>query len=203
MAARQPLGMVALMPRTPEDTPTDADALIRVVVVASVDLAAGTCTVTLDDAADGGDDAESPPIRWLHPRMGETRFWSPPSVGEQGLLLCPGGELGAAVFVGGLHCTAFPPPIDEPVALLRFKDGASLSYDPDAHELLLQLPSGATTVLVSDGGIDLQGDVKVTGALDVSETITASEDVIGGGKSLKDHRHTGVAAGSAQSGPPA
>lgn len=190
------------MPRTPEDTPTDADALIRVAVVASVDLAAGTCTVTLDEAGEGGDDAESPPVRWLHSRMGETRAWLPPAVGEQGLLLCPGGELGAAVFVGGLHCNAFPPPIDEQVALLRFKDGAVFSYDPDAHELLLQLPSGATTVLVSDGGIDLQGDVKIAGALDVSATITASEDVIGGGKSLKDHRHSGVAAGGSQTGAP-
>lgn len=184
------------MPRTPEDTPTDADALIRVAVVASVDLAAGTCTVTLDEAGEGGDDAETPSVRWLHPRMGETRAWMPPAVGEQGLLLCPGGELGAGVFVGGLHCNAFPAPIDEPVAMLRFKDGATISYDPDAHELLLQLPPGATTVLVSDGGIDLQGDVSVTG------TLTASTDVVGGGKSLKDHRHTGVAAGTAQSGPP-
>ncbi len=191
------------MPRTPEDTPTDADALIRVAVVASVDLAAGTCTVTLDDPEGGGDEAESPPIRWLHPRMGEIRGWLPPSVGEQGLLLCPGGELGAGVFVGGLHCNAFPPPIDDPVALLRFSDGAALSYDPTAHELLLQLPSGATTVLVSDGGIDLQGDVSITGNVTVSETLTANTDVIGGGKSLKDHRHTGVSAGSAQSGPPA
>ena len=184
------------MPRTPEDTPTDADSLIRVAVVASVDLASGTCTVTLDDTDGGGDDAESPPVRWLHPRMGDTRAWLPPAVGEQGLLLCPGGELGAAVFVGGLHSNACPPPIDEPVALLRFKDGAVFSYDPDAHELLLQLPSGATTVLVSDGGVDIQGDVTVTG------TLTASADVIGGGKSLKDHKHTGIAAGAAVSGPP-
>lgn len=192
------------MPRTPEDAPTDADALIRVCVVASVDLAAGTCTVRLDDPDTGGDaDTESPPVRWLHPRMGETRAWLPPAVGEQGLLLCPGGELGAGVFVGGLHSSQIPAPIDEPVALLRFKDGASLSYDPDAHELLLQLPSGATTVLVSDGGVDIQGDVSITGALTVSQTVTADDDVIGGGKSLKSHRHTGVQAGSAQTGAPA
>jgi phage baseplate assembly protein V len=188
--------MFGTMPRTPEDVPTDADALIRVAVVASVDLATATCTVRIDGAEDGGDDAVSPPVRWLYPRIGEISAWLPPSVGEQGLLLCPGGELGAGVFVGGLHSSAFPPPIDEPVALLRFKDGATLSYDPDAHELLMQLPSGATTVLVSDGGVDIQGDVSVTG------TLTASEDVIGGGKSLKSHRHSGVSAGGSQTGLP-
>lgn len=187
------------MPRTPEDTPTDPDALIRIGIVASVDLATGTCTVTLDD----GDGAITQPIRWLHPRMGSTKAWSPPSVGEQGLVLCPGGEIGAAVFVGGLHSNAFPPPLDEATPLLRFSDGATLSYDPQAHELLLQLPSGATTVLVSDGGVDIVGDVSISGNVTVSETLTANTDVVGGGKSLKDHRHTGVAAGGAQSGPPA
>ena len=180
------------MPRTPEDTPTDPDALIRIGIVASVDLADGTCTVTLDD----GDGATTQPIRWLHPRMGTTRAWLPPSVGEQGLVLCPGGEIGAAVFVGGLHSNAFAPPIDEATPLLRFSDGATLSYDPAAHELLLQLPSGATTVLVSDGGVDIVGDVSVTG------TITASTDVVGGGKSLKGHKHSGVTAGGAQTGVP-
>lgn len=188
--------MLAIMPRTPEDVPTDADALIRVVVVASVDLAEGTCTVTLDDPTGGGDDATSPPVRFLHPRMGQTRVWNPPSVGEQGLLLCPGGELGAGVFVGGLHCAAFPPPFDEAVALARFKDGAVISYDPEAHELLLQLPSGATTVLISDGGVDIHGDVTVTGKL------TASDDVIADGKSLKSHKHGGVQGGAGQTGAP-
>lgn len=184
------------MPRTPEDAPTDADALIRVVTVASVDLASGTCTVTLDDPDGGGDDAVSAPVRWLHPRMGEMKAWAPPSVGEQGLLLCPAGELGAGIFVGGLHSNAFPPPIDEPVALVRFKDGATLSYDPDAHELLMQLPSGATTVLVSDGGVDIMGDVSITG------TLAASVDVLADGKSLKSHKHGGVQGGAAQTGTP-
>ncbi len=180
------------MPRTPEDTPTDPDALIRVGIVASVDVEAGTCTVMLDEQ----DGAETQAIRWLHPRMGATRVWCPPSVGEQGLVLCPGGEIGAAVFVGGLHSAAFPPPIDEATPLIRFADGATLSYDPVAHELLLQLPSGATTVLVSDGGVDIVGDVSLTG------TLTASVDVIGGGKSLKTHKHAGVQAGSSQTGTP-
>lgn len=180
------------MPRTPEDTPTDADTLIRVGIVSSVDLADGTCTVTLDD----GDGAESQPIRWLHPRMGATKVWLPPYIGEQGLVLCPGGELGAAVFLGGLHSGAFPAPSDEPTPLVRFSDGATMAYDPLSHELLLQLPSGATTVLVSDGGVDIVGDINLTGRL------VASDDVIADGKSLKTHKHSGVQAGTAQTGAP-
>lgn len=173
------------MSRTPEDTPTDPDALIRVGIVASVDLESGTCTVTLDE----DDGAETHGIRWLHPRMGTTQAWLPPSVGEQVLVLCPGGEIGAAIAIGGIHSNAFPPPIDEATPLLRFADGATLSYDPQAHELLMQLPSGATTVLISDGGVDIVGNVAIEGDVTVSGTLTASTDVIGGGKSLKTHTH--------------
>lgn len=61
------------MSHTPEDAPTDADALIRVGTVASFDLQSGTCTVRLDGADEGGDDAVTPSVRWLHPRMGEMK----------------------------------------------------------------------------------------------------------------------------------
>ncbi|EHJ59927.1 putative baseplate assembly protein V (gpv) [Novosphingobium pentaromativorans US6-1] len=194
MAAWRGIGIFAVM-RTPQDTPTDPDALLRYVTIASVDLAAARCSVTIDASEEDGA-VESPPLPWLAPRMGDTKAWLPPSVGEQALLLCPGGEIGAGVVVGGLTCHANPAPIDEPVALLRFKDGASLTYDPDAHELLLQLPAGATTVLASDGGIDLIGNVNLTG------TLTASEDVTASGVSLKGHKHGGVQGGGSQTGGP-
>lgn len=176
--------------RTPEDTPTDPDALARYAVIASVDLAAERCTVTLDD------EVESPPLPWAAPRMGETKVWLPPSVGEQVLLICPGGEIGAGVIVGSLPSDENPAPTDEPTPLIRFKDGAVISYDPDASELLIQLPSGATTVLHSDGGVDIVGDITVTGK------VTASDDVVAGSISLKKHKTSGVAAGSALSGDP-
>lgn len=176
--------------RTPEDAPTDPDALLRYASITSVDHSAAHVTVTLDDGV------TSPALPWLAPRMGETKAWLPPSVGEQVLLLCPGGEIGAGIVLGGVPSTANPAPMDEPVALVRFKDGAIISYDPDASELLIQLPSGATTVLASDGGVDIIGDVNLTGKL------TASDDVLAGSISLKSHKHSGVQSGTAQSGGP-
>ena len=176
--------------RTSEDVPTDPDALLRYGLIASVDLAAARCTVTLDAGA------ESPPLPWLAPRAGDTRIWNPPGVGEQVLVCCPGGEIGAGIIVGGVFSNASPAPSDEALVLARFKDGAIFAYDPEASELLLQLPSGATTVLSSDGGIDLIGDVTVTGKL------TASQDVVAAGISLKNHKHGGVAAGGAQTAAP-
>ncbi|WP_429275194.1 hypothetical protein [Novosphingobium gossypii] len=39
-------------------------------------------------------------------------------------------------------------------------------------------------------------------AVTVNSTVTVSQDVVGGGISLKGHKHTGVQAGGAQSGGP-
>lgn len=175
--------------RTPEDAPTDPDTLLRYATVASVDLGAARCTVLLDD------DVESPALPWLAPRMGETRVWLPPSVGEQVMLFCPGGEIGAGIVAGGVVSDANSAPSDEAVPQIHFKDGAIFSYDPETSELLIQLPPGGSTVLVSDT-VDIVGDVNVTGK------VTAGEDVIADTVSLKSHKHTGVAAGTAQSGAP-
>ena len=179
--------------RTPEDTATDPDALLRYGRVVSVDLAGARCTVALDD----GDVVSTPPLRWIAPRMGQMlRAWAPPSEGEQVLVICPGGEIGAGLVLGGITCTANPAPSDQPVALLRFSDGAVFSYDPTTSALLLQLPSGATTTLVSDGGIAITGDIQLSG------TLNASGDVVADGISLKSHTHGGVQAGGASTGEP-
>jgi len=177
--------------RTPEDIETDPDGLIRLGTVASVDLAAARCTVKFDD------EAESPPLRWIEGAMGATRTWSPPSVGEQVLLLCPAGEIAAAVALRGIACTVHAAPGSTARELIRFTDGAEIAYDPESHELEAVLPSGATLLLVADGGISITGDITLTGKL------TASDDVIAAGKSLKSHVHFGVQSGSSNTGEPA
>jgi phage baseplate assembly protein V len=58
------------------------------------------------------DNLRTGPIRWAAPRMGQTRVWAPPAVGEQVLVLCPAGEIGAAIALGGIACDAFPVPGD-------------------------------------------------------------------------------------------
>lgn len=182
--------------RTPQDSLTDPDALLRVATIATVDLAAARCTVTLEDGA------ESPALPWIAPRMGEIKAWAPPSVGEQVLLLCPAGEISAGLVLGGICSSANPAPTDEKIALVRFSDGASLSYDPLASELLIELPAGATTVLKSDGGVEILGTVTITGDAEISGKVTAGDDVLAGSISLKGHKHAGVQSGSAQTGAP-
>lgn len=178
--------------RTPEDTPPAAAELLRFGTIAEVDLAGARCVVRVGDVLTG-------PIRWAEMRAGKTRTWSPPSVNEQILLLCPEGELEAGVALRGVGCDAYPAPGHSLRELMEFEDGAVLAYDPVTHALDVLLPAGATvrfvatggvTIDASDGGVTIKGDVEVEG------------DVTAKGVSLIEHRHGQVQAGGAQSGKP-
>lgn len=155
------------------------------------------------------------PLPWLTPRAGSARTWWPPSVGEQVLLLSPGGDPARGVVLPGLYTTANAAPgMGEKLHQTTYDDGAVVSYDAETHTLTATLPDGATAALTATGGVSITGDVTVNGKLhvtqdssfdsnvDCSKTITASTDVVGGGIRLKTHVHTGVTAGSDPSGPP-
>lgn len=186
---------------TREDIPLDPSLIVRLGIVQSVDLAAGTCIVTSGDP-ETGEEIETPPLHWLERRAGETATWSPPSLGEQVEIICPDGELLGGYVRAGLPCDAFPPVGNSTRELIRFKDGAVIAYDPDGHALEAILPAGATVAITASGGITLTGDVTIEGDVTLNGTLTSSEDVIASGKSLKDHVHKNVTAGAALSGPP-
>lgn len=170
--------------RTPEDAPTDPDQIIRYGTVASVDLAAARCVVSLDD------DSQSGAIRWIEMRAGKTRTWSPPSEGEQVLLFCPGGEIGAAVALRGVASDAYPPAGNSLTEIIGdYDDGAVISYDPVSHTLACLLPAGAKFHVVA-AKTTFDGDLDCTG------TITAAQDVLAGTVSLKNHKTTGVQPGT-------
>ncbi|KNH02623.1 Phage baseplate assembly protein V [Qipengyuania citrea LAMA 915] len=190
-----------------EDIPADLAALIRVGTVLSVDLTAARCIVRYGDP-DDPEAAETPAIRWLAMRAGKTRVWSPPSVGEQVLLLSPDGQVGNAVAIAGLVQDAFPPIGNDLTEAIEFEDGARLTYDPQAGALKAILPAGATAEINAPGGITLrgpvriEGDVEIAGDVAVSQTLTAETDLLADGISLVDHLHGQVSAGTAKTGKP-
>ena len=109
----------------------------------------------------------------------------------------------------GLYSDQFAAPAaSDTLHVLRFADGAQIHYDTEAHALQATLPSGGTASITADGGITLNGPLTVNGKtmLNGDATITgtakATTDVIGGGISLKNHKTTGVTAGTALSGGP-
>jgi phage baseplate assembly protein gpV len=160
-----------------DDIPGNIGDLVRFGTIEAVQLADATATVRAGDVV-------SPPLHWLEMCAGAFRSWSPPTVGEQVTLICPEADIAAAVILRGLYCASFPAPGTDANPRLIGPDG-----------LIIALSGGGLSIEAPDG-IAIIGDVAITG------TLNASEDVVGGGISLKTHKHGGVQAGGAQTGTP-
>lgn len=79
-------------------------------------------------------------------------------------------------------------------AQLRSRDGSTVvELDPNGQVVNVKAPGGMT--------ID-SPMVTFTGNIHSNQTVTADTDVVGGGKSLKNHTHGGVQTGSGTTSPP-
>lgn len=168
--------------------------LAREGTVQSVDLKARTARVLFEDLVTGD-------IPWLMARAGKTRISSPPSVGEQVLVIAPEADTDRGIIIGSLSSSVHPDPAQDGSTIIDFEDGARLSYDPEAKSLEVNLPAGATLDVTAETMI-LRGTVHVRGDLFVEKQVTAQGDVVGAGKSLKDHLHDKVQPGQGVTGKP-
>ena len=145
---------------------------IRPGTVLEADYAKARLRVTMGDNTSAW-------LPWLTSRAGEDRTWHAPEVGEQVIVIAPGGELSAGyVMPGGIYKTDYPANADKAeISRTTYKDGAILEYDREAHTHLLQLPEGSATVKVGD---DAQTEItpsKITAKVgsDAKTEITASK----------------------------
>ncbi|MDF1583894.1 MAG: phage baseplate assembly protein V [Methyloprofundus sp.] len=129
--------------------------------------------------------------------------WRPLRVGQQVVIACPSGDMAQAVIIGMLYSDALDSPSsDENIDLIAFSDGAQLSYDVASHALKATLPTGATTELVSSGGVTINGDVTIVGNITTTASaiiggqVAAMGDVLAGSVSLQQHLHPGDSGGS-------
>jgi len=77
---------------------------------------------------------------------------------------------------------------------LRSDDGSTfVELDPAGQIVNVTAPGGMTITTPT---------LHITGDVNCDKTVTATTDVMGGGKSLKTHVHTGVTSGGGTSGPP-
>ena len=141
-------------------------------------------------------------LPWLTLRAGGAQdgtAWWPPVVGEQVLLLAPGGDLAQAVVLPGVFSDERPQGSSTPGAFrLDFSDTAHLEYLPGEHlhlrfgDTTLRLGAEAITAAAGGGTLTLDG-----------RGLRGEPDVVSGGVSLREHLHTAVTSGSELSGPPA
>ena len=145
---------------------------IRPGTVLEADYAKARLRVTMGDNTSAW-------LPWLTSRAGEDRTWHAPEVGEQVIVMAPGGELSAGyVMPGGIYKNDYPANGDKPeISRTTYKDGAIIEYDRENHTHLLQLPEGNATVKV---GNDAQTEItpsKITAKVgdDAKTEITASK----------------------------
>ena len=142
--------------------------VVRVGVVASVDLPNARCRVTIGDL-------QTAPLPFITCKAGEDRTWHPPEVGEQVIVLAPSGELTAGFVLGGVYTTSHPAPSTSPeVAKMLFKDGSSATYDRALHTLTLDLPtSGSSLSVTVNGNVTLSATGNALVEADGNATVSA------------------------------
>lgn len=118
-----------------------------------------------------------------------------PEIGTQAIVSFPEGDFSSGVveaLVFDLDHVPPKPALQPGEILIQHGSGSLLRFNKDG-----------TVNLVSQGTLTSSAPTwNHTGDINVDGTVTASTDVIGGGKSLKNHTHGGVMSGSDTSGPP-
>ncbi|AOJ03310.1 baseplate assembly protein [Burkholderia mayonis] len=141
--------------------------VVRKGSILDVDHKAGLCRVSVGESDDDG--LQTNWIPWLAPAAGNTREWSPPTKGEQVVVLGAMGDLAQGVALRGVFSDTFPAPDNLPNTHTRvYADGARVSYDHDAHALTAELPAGATVRVVAPVSITVETESATVKAASVT-----------------------------------
>lgn len=142
-------------------------------------------------------------LPWAGGRAGTTRDWNPPTVGEQVMILSPGGDLANGVAMPSLFQLSAQPPSNDPGKIARqYPDGGLIEYDHAAQVVRINLPGrleitapGGTQWI---GNINHQGDIHRQG----SDTQAGGSKTHNGKNVGSDHQHSGVQGGPSNTGEP-
>lgn len=116
--------------------------LVRIGTVAEVDHDRARVRVQIGDILTGWQ-------RWTEARTGTTRDWDPPTMGEQVLVIAPGGELAASVVITGLYRDEHPAPSSSPDLQRRiYPDGTRQQHNHATSHYQLTVPAGGMIELV-------------------------------------------------------
>lgn len=175
----------------------------RVGSITSYDPNTYTVVVQLqpDDIITGWLPIASP---WIGNGWG---MFAAPNIGDMVAVEYINGDLQSGMIVGRYYnqqSRPLPVPSGEFWLVHKLLQSIKLTND---GKLAITDGHGATVTLNGDGTITSAanswthtGDLAVTGNVNVSKTLTATTDVVGGGKSLKTHIHPDPQGGN--TGPP-
>jgi phage baseplate assembly protein V len=125
-------------------------------------------------------------------------IYAGPAVGDLATVLPLESDPEVGWVAGFLPNDQDPPPnVPSGEILLKHKAGAFVRFTNDG-KVHIEAAAGIESV----GPWTHQGTLHVTDEVTADKSVTATVDVIGGGKHLKTHTHGGVQAGAGTSGPP-
>ena len=88
-------------------------------------------------------------VPWIDQRAGETAHWSPPTAGEQCLLLSPGGDLTQAVALAGVFSDKHPQNSEDPKEVrTTYANGDTMAHNSETGSFEL-LCTGTVTIIGS------------------------------------------------------
>ena len=133
-------------------------------------------------------------------RTGTTKTWSPPTVGEQCVLLAMSGELNTACILTGLY-TQNSPSKNQNEHIIEFADGALIKYNQKTGKLEVTgiksaVINAADHIEITVPKVTINGDVQVNGS------IKSTGDQVAGSISQINHTHGGVMGGPSSTGKP-
>ena len=170
------------------------DNIIRFGVIAEVNYATARARVKSGDIL-------TEFLPFITFRAGTTKTWSPPTVGEQCVMLSVSGEFTTACILVGLYIQNSPShSADEHV--IEFADGAKITYNQSSGALIVTgIKTAANQIDIDCPTINIKGNVNIDGSLSTTGTsttkgnistqgsVTASGDIKGGAISLQNHVH--------------
>lgn len=154
-------------------------------------------------------------LPWPAGRAGAgKRRWDPPEVGEQVVMISPGGDLRQARVIPGVYQDAHDAPSsDGNKDMVAYGDGTVIEYDRGSHTLLadlgpakihadrtkIELTMGGVVFRLSGGKVTIVGDIEHHGAFaSTGSSFTHNSKNVG-----STHVHGGVVTGGANTSGPA
>lgn len=136
-------------------------------------------------------------LTWVNMRAGKTRTWSPPTVGEQCIVLAASGELTTATVLYGIYTQAHNQPSQNPDEhVIEFADGAKIIYDQKSHALkVIGIATAhiqaSSQVILETPLVKCTQNLSVGGNVQVAGTVKSTGDQIAGSISQINHIHGG------------
>jgi phage baseplate assembly protein V len=141
------------------------------------------------------------------PRLAEYGYQSVPPDGWDGIAVFPSGNRSCGVIIATNHQQFRIRNLQKGEVCISDNQGQKI-YFKKGGGILMTDKAGSTVNMNGDGtgsvtfgsGFTVNANTKIVGTLEVTQNITADEDVIVSSLSTKNHVHPGVSSGSSLTG---